>query len=56
MLSLAAYNSMGMLEKSKSLERTVRAAFFYDREEGSVFFNFSTLLDSTLYWSLSFRD
>lgn len=56
MLSLAAYNSMGMLEKSKSMERTVRAAFFYDKEEGSVFFDVSTLLDSTFYWALSFRD
>lgn len=55
MLSLAAYNSMGMVEKSKAMERTVRATFLYDEEEGSVFFDVSTLLDSTLYWTLSFR-
>lgn len=36
-MSLAAYNSTRMADKSKSLERTVRAAFLYDRIDGEVF-------------------
>ncbi len=50
MLALAAYGSTGELERAESVERTIRAAFFYDRSEGSVCFGWSLLLESLLYW------
>jgi hypothetical protein len=55
LLGLAAYDAMGESERAKALERTVRAAFFYDRESGSICFGVSTLLESTLYWAESLR-
>ncbi|MFZ3232359.1 MAG: hypothetical protein WA194_02300 [Patescibacteria group bacterium] len=33
LLSLAAYGATGDAERSKELERTVRAAFLYDRKD-----------------------
>ncbi len=56
MLAVAAYSSLGDFENAERFEKTVRAAFFVNRQDMSVAFGLSALLESVFYWTLSFRN